>query len=93
MVKHVVMWRYEDKANIEKARQALESMPGKVEGLKNLQVGKDFLGSPASYDLVLITEHDSRDQLDTYQADPVHCKVKELLGSFKSERAVVDFEI
>lgn len=93
MVKHVVMWRYKNKSNIEAARELLESMRDKVPSLLKIETGINYLDSPASYDLVLITEHKDRAALDEYQADALHCDIKAVLGKFESERVVVDFEL
>ena len=93
MVKHVVMWRYKDKQNIEIARNQLESLRGKIPGMLSLETGENFTDSDASWDLVLITEHPDRETLDAYQENPLHVEVKAVLGKIESERAVVDFEI
>ena len=93
MVKHVVMWRFADEKDIEIARDALENMKGRVSAVRSLEVGRDFLRSGASFDLVLITEHEDREKLEAYQADPLHGEVKKILGGLKSDRVVVDFEI
>ena len=93
MIKHVVMWRYSDKKDIETAREQLESLRGRVPGMLSIETGVNFLESPSSYDLVLITEHPDRAALDAYQEDPLHVQVKAVLGKLDSERVVVDYEI
>ncbi len=92
MIKHVVMWRYKDKSDIETAKKQLESMRNRVPTMLSIETGVNFLVSPASWDLVLITEHQDRASLDAYQADSLHVQVKEVLGKLESERVVVDFE-
>ena len=92
MVKHVVMWRYENKDDVAVAQRELEAMKGKVPSMMDLETGVDFNGSPAAFDLVLITTHRDKAALDAYQDDPLHCDVKAVLGKLKSERVVVDFE-
>ena len=93
MIKHVVMWRYVNKNDIRIAREQLESMKGRVSGMLSIETGVNILDSPASYDLVLITEHRDRAALDAYQEDPLHCEVKVVLGGLKAERTVVDYEV
>ena len=92
MVKHVVMWRFADKGDAARAREQIESMRGRVSSMLSLETGLNFLDSPASYDLVLITEHTDRAALDAYQADPVHADIKRIVGGMPAERTVVDFE-
>ena len=60
-------------------------MRGKVPTMLNIEIGVNFLRGPSSYDLVLITEHEDVAALDAYQADPVHGKVKIVLGKLDSE--------
>ena len=93
MVKHVVMWRYKNREDIEFARTRLESMRDRVPTMLSIETGVDFNRSGAAYDLVLITTHEDKAQLDAYQADPLHNEVKAALGELDSERVVVDFEI
>ena len=92
MIKHIVMWRYKNKSDIETARKQLESLRNRVPSMLSIETGVNFLDSPASYDLVLITEHKDKAALDIYQADLFHAEVKAVLGKLDSERVVVDFE-
>ncbi len=92
MIKHVVMWRYKDKSDIEIARNQLESLRNRVPTMLSIETGVNFLGSSTSWDLVLITEHKDRASLDVYQEDSLHAEVKAVLGKLESERAVVDYE-
>jgi len=93
MIKHVVMWRYSDKKDIEIAREHLESLRGRVPSMMNIETGVNLPNSPSSYDLLLVTEHRDRAALEAYQEDPFHVQVKAVLGKLESERAVVDYEI
>ncbi len=93
MVKHVVMWRFTDKSDINVFREQLESMRDKVPTMLDIQTGVDFNKSVAAYDLILITSHKNTAALDAYQNDPLHLKVKAVLGKMDVERVVVDFEV
>jgi hypothetical protein len=93
MVKHVVMWRYRDKKDIDTAREQLKSLRNRVPSMLNIEVGVNIQEGPSSYDLVLITEHENRETLQAYQHDPIHVEVKRVLGKLESDRVVVDFEI
>ena len=86
MIKHVVMWRYKNESDIETARKELEGMRGKIPSMFSIEIGVNFLIGPASYDLVLITEHEDRTVLDAYQADPVHRGVKNVLGKLNNQQ-------
>jgi hypothetical protein len=92
MVKHVVMWKYSNKKDSGAAKELLESMNGKVAHMERMEVGEDFLHAESSYDIVLITEHKNRKELDLYQKDNFHVQIKRKLSDLESVRAAVDFE-
>jgi hypothetical protein len=95
MIKHVVMWKVSDangsKAeNIEKIRAALESMRDRVKALESLYVGVNFSTRPVAFDVVLITEHLSKEALESYQNDPYHKEVAGIINQVREVTAVVD---
>lgn len=92
---HIVFFRLKDKSqeNVNKARDILLAMEGKIEELKYLHVGVDLVHSERSYDIALITKFDSMESMDKYQIHPVH--VNEVLHYLKpmlEGSAAVDFE-
>ncbi len=98
MIKHIVMWRFEEKAegeeksvNIQKARQMLGSLLGEIPEIEFLQVGINENPSAAAYDLVLVTEFESWEALSWYQEHPAHKKVAAFIKSVVADRAVVDY--
>mgnify|MGYP001374787433 CR=1 FL=1 len=94
MVKHIVMFKLFEKNsdNINKAILALEGMRGKIDVLKNLEVGVDYKNSECSYDIVLTTEFTNKEGLEIYATHPLHIPVKKLLFSLCSHTTVVDYE-
>lgn len=94
MITHVVLFKLKDRSpqSIEKARDLLTGMNGKIPFLRYLEVGIDVLHSERSYDIALITRFDSMDDLAAYQAHPVHVKVSEYIMSAKESSIVVDFK-
>lgn len=95
MIKHVVMWKFkenEKKENLRKAIEMLEDMRENIEVIEDLNVGTDFGGSLASYDIALIVTLRSKADLQVYRDHPVHKKVAEFIGKVRDKRAVVDFE-
>jgi hypothetical protein len=94
MITHVVIFKLKDRSprSVEKARDLLVGMKGKIPQIRHLEVGTDVLHSERSYDLALITKFDSMDDLAAYQAHPVHIKVSEYIMSAKESSVAVDFE-
>lgn len=98
MIKHTVMWRLNGATPAERTRQAhtlkaaLESLNGRIPGLRRLEVGVDVSNTPNSAHLVLISELDDADALAAYQAHPEHVKVAEQVKAATSERYLVDYQ-
>ncbi|MGH7885551.1 MAG: Dabb family protein [Thermodesulfobacteriota bacterium] len=100
MIKHIVMWKLIDlyeglgKQQIEKKlKNDLESLKSKIPQIKAIEAGINFNASEASYDLVLYSEFESKEDLSIYQKHPEHLKVAEFVSGVRTERCVVDYEI
>lgn len=83
MFTHIVLFKLKDnsKDNLDKAKNLLLSMNGKIEYLRGLEVGADELHTERSYDIALITRFDSLDDMNAYQVHPYH--VNEILANLK----------
>ncbi len=53
----------------------------------------DLSGKPAAMDMVLCTEFQTLEDLQTYAAHPEHQKVVEFVKPLVSDRAVVDYAV
>lgn len=91
MVKHVVMYRLKDKSNADEMVARFNSMRGKIDVLRSLSAGKDEIKSARAYDVALICEFDSLEDLEIYASHPVHLPVKEYVHSVIEEAHSVDF--
>jgi len=95
MVVHIVMFRFKDEnkdGNIEKVKSMLLALPEKIESLKSMEVGVDFLHSERSMDLVLTSTFDNRDGLESYRVHPAHQEVVSFIKEVTVESRVVDYE-
>lgn len=95
MITHVVMFKLKDTSeeNLQKTKEILMSMEGKIDLLRHIEVGIDVLHSERSYDIILITKFDSMKDLDTYQEDPYHVEVvKKHMHAVRESSVAVDFE-
>lgn len=81
-----------DRAEAAEARQRLEALVGRVPQLRSLEVDLDVLGTDSSYDLCLVTTHDSLDDLDGYGNHPEHQAFREWVRPRLAGRVVVDSE-
>ena len=69
MITHIVFFKLKDRSprSIEKARELLLGMKGRIPQLRHLEVGSDVLHSERSYDIALVTKFDSPEELGAYQ--------------------------
>lgn len=74
MITHIVLFRLKEGTpeNVEKAKEMLLSMDGKLEMLRHLEVGVDLIHSERSASVALVTKFDSLEDLQAYQVHPYH---------------------
>ncbi|MGZ7160988.1 MAG: Dabb family protein [Methanobacterium sp.] len=94
MIKHIVLFKLKDREaeNIEKAKNTLLDMKGKIKELKHIEVGIDVTNSDRSYDIALLTKFNSVQDLEAYQNNPLHIGVAEYMVSVGESIVVVDYE-
>lgn len=91
MITHVVLFKLNDPSNIQKTREVLMGMDGKIPQIRDLEVGVDVVRSQRSYDLALITRFDSMEDLQAYQVHPVHVEVLNYITSVRESVVAVDY--
>ena len=97
MIKHVVMFTINPEAGLDKkstqlkVKEKLESLRGKIPGMTSLQAGINQNPSADAFDVCLITEHLTWQDLQNYQDHPLHQAVSSYIGSVKKGRAVAAF--
>ncbi len=99
MIRHIVVWKLKDRAEgrskIENARilkRELESLVPKIHEIRELKVGVNCNTSGDAYDLALISEFGSQQDLDTYINHPEHQRVAGIVKGLRETRIVVDYE-
>ena len=92
MIKHVVCFKLKDGENVDKAVEVLRSMKGNVPQIIDMEVGKDFLKSQRSYDVILTVTLKDEKALEDYQKDAYHCGVvKPHMHAVRSGSVAVDY--
>lgn len=94
MVLHLVLFHFkeESKPQLDAAVARLQGMVGRVEVIRDLKAGRDFLHSGRSWDLGLAVTLDDRRALEVYNDHPEHLPVKTFLGALYDQVVSVDFE-
>lgn len=101
MIRHVCMFEFLEEAegrsraeNVAITKAMLEALPEKIEWIRASTVALNAEGAPkGNWDLVLITDFDSLEDLEKYRVHPDHVAVGQFMRPVRSNRACVDFEI
>jgi len=95
MIKHIVSFKlkteYKDKTQLIK--KELEKLPSKIPQINSFEVGINISASNSAFDMILVSEFDSLDNLEIYRQHPEHLKVLDIILLYKSESMHVDYEI
>ncbi|HCL4437115.1 Dabb family protein [Clostridium botulinum] len=99
MIKHIVMWKLkefaEGKSKLENAniiKINLEDLKHRIDEVKLIEVGVNINNSQQAYDVVLYSEFENLEDLNSYQNHPDHVKVGEFINKVKEDRIVTDYE-
>ena len=94
MIKHIVCFKLKEGTDVEKTKEILLSMKGKVPEIKDIEVGVDFLHSERSYDIILQITLENEAALNDYQNDEYHCSVvKKHMHALRTGSIAVDYEL
>ncbi len=99
MIQHVVMWRLIDLTDAERAAALerfgteLQALVGVVPGLVSVALTPDVRDVESNFDVALISVHESREALATYQSHPEHVAIGTWWGLLVAQRGAVDSEI
>lgn len=101
MIRHICMFEFLEEAqgrtreeNVAITKAMLEALPGKIDWIRASEVHVKAEGAPeGNWDLVLISDFDSFEDLERYRVHPDHVAVGTFMRPVRSARACVDFEI
>jgi hypothetical protein len=97
MVEHVVLFKTTAGATEEQKERMvaeLAALRGKIPGILDLTVGRNFSSRNQGYDIGLVVRFENRDALEVYLPHPAHrgC-VDTFVAPIKEDVIVVDYEI
>ena len=103
MIRHIVMFKFKDSANgkskaenLKEAREKMMAMWGVIPQIKAMNVYFGAEGQkPANYDYILVSDFESLEDLETYQAHPMHVAFGQYVKERREPdgRACVDYEL
>jgi hypothetical protein len=100
VLKHIVMFKLKERAegndrptNIKALQEKLEALPAQIKEIKFFEVGINSIETSVAYDMVLVSEFESKEVLFSYQKHPEHVLVANFVGKVCESRVVVDYVI
>lgn len=99
MIQHLVMWKLapmsdsERETAVARFRAELQSLVGVVPGLRSVSLTADIREVESNFDVALVSVHESREALATYQSHPDHVAIGTWWGPLVTQRGAVDSEV
>ena len=93
ILKHIVMWKFLDNAEGKTKAENMRFAAENLRALLKLSIGEDVLGSPASFDMALVADFKSVEDMLAYRDFPRHAEISNYIRRVISDRKVVDFFI
>jgi hypothetical protein len=95
MVHHIVLFRLKERSPflIEKMVGKLQSLEGKIDIIRSIEVAFDQVKGDRSYDIALTAQFDTFGDLRAYQDHPAHIEIAERINKGCDSVVVVDYEI
>ena len=94
MVRHIVFFKLNEQNSDKKEIlfQKLNNLKNDIDFIKHLEVGVNFTESERAYDISLIVDLDSKEDLKAYAVHDKHLPVVEYIKSNGIDTKVVDYE-
>ncbi|MFW5644847.1 MAG: Dabb family protein [Bacteroidota bacterium] len=96
MIKHIVFFRFpglkEKKTFLNDFKKRIEELGQKIPQIEHIEAGINFSDRETAYDVALVSQFNSKDDLDIYRTHPDHLALIDYLNQHKREIAVVDYE-
>jgi hypothetical protein len=73
-------------------KKRLDALPPVINEIKAFETGINMYSGPGIWDLVLVSEFESSEDLEKYRVHPAHRKVVEFFKTVKDISASVDYE-
>jgi len=98
MVRHIVLFQLKKTVSegerlsvMNKFKEAIEALPKDIDIIRKIEVR--FNMNPTEvYDIALVSEFDSLEDVNFYAKHPLHVAAGKLLADVKESRACVDYE-
>ena len=92
MLIHMVLWRFDDPADADEAIRRLRGLQREIDVVRRLAAGRNVVPSDRAYDVGLLLEVDSVEDLAVYRDHPAHVEVAQFVRARSTAVAACDIE-
>lgn len=96
MIRHVVLFKLipdADPVEVETWLARLREIPANIDFVRAFSVGRDQLHLPRSYDVAVVADLDTLDDVRRYGPHPFHLPINEMSAKLCQHICSVDFEV
>lgn len=96
MIRHICMFQLKEENKAAHLQEALERLNKlrNISLIKHFEVVTNDENAPKNnYDLSLIFDFDSMEDLEAYQKDPLHLEFAEFITGVRQNRACIDYQL
>ncbi len=90
MLTHVVLFRFDDPADVPEAVGRLRALKDLVPAALSLRVGTNVNVTDGAHHVILVSEHRDVTGLDDYRTHPAHVGVLDWLADHPHQRMALD---
>jgi len=91
MIKHIVLFKVNDKSKIEKAKELILGLKDKIPEIVDIEVFSDIGYDKTASDFGLITTLKDKNDLDIYAKHPKHLEVIKFIKTIATQRNAIDY--
>jgi hypothetical protein len=92
MVKHIVLFKVNDKSKIEEAKNQILALKNEISEIVDIEVGTDIKFDESASDFGLITTFENEKDLEIYAKHPKHLEVIKFIKTIAIERRAIDWK-
>jgi len=92
MIKHIVLFKVNDKSKIEEAKKLILNLKNEISEIIDIEAFSDIGYDENASDFGLITTLKNKDDLDIYAKHPKHLEVIKFIKTIATERRAIDYE-
>ena len=92
MIKHIVLFKVNDKSKIDAAKQMILDLKSKIPEIQEIEVFTDIGYDDTASDFGLITTFKNLEDLDIYAKHKDHLEVIKFIKTIAIQRSAIDYK-